>query len=231
MRKFIGVALIAWLLTGTGLIFGQVSRPPVNPAPHEWRTYVQPAAGFAVSSPVALNLTATQSRVSPFGGKGMTLKVSTFFGFLPSLSNSSPMLLLATVMEPVTEKALLNLTPEERAALLNRLPEELAGSGGKVIRRQAIRFNGYPGRDFIVQFEGGPAGDQTVGRAFLIGDRVIGIYFWKPAEYGKTPEISRFFDSFRLMTAEEKHLYGTANTTEMIEVNDTGQGGSPKTSF
>ncbi len=196
--------------------------PPEKTAPAAWATYLQPAAGIAVSSPVELSRNTAQVLPIPFSKGSVDVKFLLFFNFLPGTSDPPTMISVA-VIEPVTGKALLNLTPKDREGILDGLPGGVAGSGGKVIRQEEYRFGDFSGRDFIVRSEVGGQVRRIYGRAILIGNRILALNVWGPENQVETPEIARFLDSFRLMTDGEKRLYGTTNAAEMIPVDAAGR--------
>lgn len=218
MRKTLCVALLCLLAVLPAAGRTLHSAPP----PSDWTTYLQPAAGFAVDSPVSLKEKVSQNLPIPFPERQVEVKFSMFFGFLSS-SSDAPVRFSATVIEPVTGKAFLDLTPKEREGLLDGLPGGLAGPGGKVIRQEAHPFKDYPGRDFTVRSERGGQVKLVYGRVFLIGNRVLALNAWGVDQDAPTPEITRFFDSFRFMTDNEKRLYGTTNAAEMIAVDADGR--------
>lgn len=218
MKKALCLALLCLLtaLPVTGRTF------QAAPAPSDWATYLQPAAGIAVSSPVGLARNATKVLPIPFAKGSVEVKFSLFFGFLPGPSDPPTMFSVA-VIEPVTGKALLNLAAKERDGVMDGLPEGLAGPGGKVIRQGPFRFMDFPGREFVVRSEVGGQARRIYGRTILIGNRILALNVWGPENLEKTAGMDRFFDSFRLMTDGEKRLYGTTNAAEMIAVNAAGQ--------
>lgn len=193
-----------------------------EPVSSDWATYLQPAAGVAVASPVDLTRNTTRVMPIPFSKGSVDVRFSLFFGFLPGTADPPTMFSVA-VIEPVTGKALLNLAAKDREGVLEGLPGGVAGPGGTVIKQEPYRFKDFPGREFIVRSEVGGRSRRIYGRTVLIGNRILALNVWGAENLEKTPGMDRFFDSFRLMTDGEKRLYGTTNAAEMIPVDAAGR--------
>lgn len=238
MKKiFIGAALAMWFLTGTGLIFGQSSPPPGKTAPAVWRTYVQPAGGFAVTSPIPLD---THLSV-PFQSPGGPLTLRQFIGLRRDDAY------FACFMDmnsgEMSEEASRELGTRLFGTFVNDVAKII---GGKVLEDRPVTVLGHPGRRFRVQFAVEGEEMTSHGQVALIGRRFYFLQVVEPVR--ETPpqaiagkissarkvafrkgttadqtaeDRTRFLESFRLMTDAEKEKFGATRSDALVPADSS----------
>ncbi len=222
MRVIHGAALAAWLLTGTGLAFGQTAPPPEKTAPAVWRTYLQPSAGFAVSSPMSFGKSVATKGNAEFLGKQVALNGTIFAGH-PEMNTPGPLTFyLVTIWDVSADYHPSHLTPKQKADFLKSVIRSerlrLVGTDGQIIEDRPFFFESNPGRELKIK-NASPNTKPTVitVRVFLFGDRICRLQVSRVDSAVNPVEVSRFLDSFRLMTDAEKEKFGTTRTDSMID--------------
>ncbi len=229
MRKFISAALAAWLLTGTGLAFGQTAPPPEKTAPAVWRTYVQPAAGFAVSSPARLSSQVQHHDMTVTIGKPIKLKYRLFSGTTPDPPALPQADYKAGSIEMVGGTLPPSMSPEERDLFLDGILGEFLdgmlqaranGLNGKPLAQGSRTLDGYRGR--WMQAESNWGGRYLVFNeihAYLVENWVLILVVSCVKGGASDPSIPRFFDSLRRLTDAEKEKFGTTKTNVLIDID------------
>jgi TonB family protein len=229
MRNLLCLALLClWaVLPATA----QTAPPkPDAPAPREWRTYVQPAGGFAVTSPVPLD---TKIAIPFQTAKGK----ATMHQFLGLRGGDA---YFACFMEMNFSELPEEVRREVASRLFENFVRDVARTiDGQVLEDTPVTIQGNPGRRFQIQLAVKGEKMTSHGRVTLIGQRfyflqvvaperedapqtvagspvVRRVRFQKETADKAAEERTRFLESFRLMTAEEKEKFGTTRFDTLV---------------
>jgi hypothetical protein len=90
------------------------------------------------------------------------------------------------------------MRPEDGAEFLNLAADTMAQSLGKVLAGKVITLQGYPGREYQIEREGGT--NLVALRSYFYGSRQYQTIAVVPISVGFSSNTWRFLDSFRFQT-------------------------------